>query len=137
MPDANFTVIDDGAPVRVAARLHEGRVRIAPGDVGALGFELTAEGLCRGGACLLVPEGSRLVTDEGVDLAELAAVTGRPLALDTDERAAYLGVAARDRAEALASLRAPDFTLPDLDGRPHSLAEHRGRKVLLVAWASW
>jgi peroxiredoxin len=32
---------------------------------------------------------------------------------------------------------APDFTLPDLAGRPHSLAEQRGNKVLLVVWASW
>jgi peroxiredoxin len=37
----------------------------------------------------------------------------------------------------LASLDAPDFTLPDLDGHLHSLAGHRGKKVLLVAYASW
>ena len=30
-----------------------------------------------------------------------------------------------------------DLSLPDLDGRLHSLAEHRGTKVLLVAYASW
>ena len=59
------------------------------------------------------------------------------VALDPDERAAYLGVTARARAEALASLEAPDFTLPDLDGRRHTLVEHRGKKVLLVAYASW
>ena len=41
------------------------------------------------------------------------------------------------RAERLLSLEAPDFTLPDLDGRPHTLAEHRGQKVFLVAYASW
>ncbi|TAJ31410.1 MAG: redoxin domain-containing protein, partial [Reyranella sp.] len=35
------------------------------------------------------------------------------------------------------SLEAPDFTLPDLDGKTHSLAEQRGKKVLLVSWASW
>ena len=33
--------------------------------------------------------------------------------------------------------KAPDFTLPDLDGRPHTLSGHRGKKILLVAWASW
>ena len=48
-----------------------------------------------------------------------------------------LGVSAEERAQALASLEAPDFTLPDLDGRPHSLSEHRGKKVFLVAYASW
>jgi len=33
--------------------------------------------------------------------------------------------------------QAPDFALPDLAGRTHTLAEHRGKKILLVAWASW
>jgi len=74
---------------------------------------------------------------EGVELAKRAESAGRPVAVDLDERAAYLGVTARERAAALASLEAPDFTLPDLEGRPHSLVQHRGRKVLLVAYASW
>ena len=48
-----------------------------------------------------------------------------------------LGVSAAARSRALQSLSAPDFTLPDLEGRMHTLSEHRGRKVLLVTWASW
>jgi hypothetical protein len=74
---------------------------------------------------------------EGAELLRRAAAEGRPVAVDQAERAGYLGVAAGARAAALASLEAPDFTLPDLDGRLHSLAEHRGKKVLLVAYASW
>lgn len=74
---------------------------------------------------------------EGVELARRAEAAGRPVAIDPDERAAYLGVTARERVDELAALEAPDFTLPDLEGRPHSLREHRGRKVLLVAYASW
>jgi peroxiredoxin len=35
------------------------------------------------------------------------------------------------------SLEAPDFTLPDLEGRPHALRDYRGKKVFLVSWASW
>ena len=35
------------------------------------------------------------------------------------------------------SAEAPDFTLPDLDGRPFRLSVLRGQKVVLVAWASW
>ena len=46
-------------------------------------------------------------------------------------------VAAADRARELRSLDAPDFTLPDLDGRLHGLADHRGKKILLIAFASW
>ncbi len=74
---------------------------------------------------------------EGTARAKRAEASGRPVAIDRDERAAYLGVSASSRAKALASLEAPDFTLPDLDGRLHSLAQHRGKKVLLVAFASW
>ena len=32
---------------------------------------------------------------------------------------------------------APDFTLPDLDGREHSLASQRGQVVLVNFWATW
>ena len=32
---------------------------------------------------------------------------------------------------------APDFTLPDLAGQIHTLSDYRGKKVLLVAYASW
>ena len=54
-----------------------------------------------------------------------------------DARAAFLGIGASERGRRLASLDAPDFTLPDLDGRLHTLREHRGKKVFLVVWASW
>jgi hypothetical protein len=74
---------------------------------------------------------------EGAALAKRAEAAGRPVAVDLDARAAYLGIGAADRAKALASLEAPDFSLPDLDGRSHSLSEQRGKKVLLVAYASW
>jgi hypothetical protein len=67
----------------------------------------------------------------------LAAAGDRPLAVDRDESVAYLGETALVRATRLASLEAPDFSLPDLDGRVHSLSEQRGKKVLLVAYASW
>jgi peroxiredoxin len=48
-----------------------------------------------------------------------------------------LAESAADRAAALASLEAPDFTLPDPSGRTHSLSDYRGKKVFLVTWASW
>jgi len=74
---------------------------------------------------------------EGAELLRRAEAEGRPVAVDQEACAAYLGVTARARAAALASLEAPAFTLPDLEGRFHSLSEHRGKKVLLVAYASW
>lgn len=78
-------------------------------------------------------------TESPLPASALDALTGgdRPIAVDPDERVAYLGVAAGARAARLASLQAPDFSLPDLAGRTHSLSEHRGKKILLVAYASW
>jgi len=33
--------------------------------------------------------------------------------------------------------KVPDFTLNDLGGKPHKLSEFRGKKVVLVFWATW
>ena len=30
-----------------------------------------------------------------------------------------------------------DFTLPDMDGRPHNLSDYRGKWVLVNYWATW
>jgi len=133
-----FTLIDAGRPIDVPATIAADRVWLSGETVkGALGWELKPEGLCRGEICVPLHALSAVVGANGIDLEGLAAALGRPLALDLAERAAYLGVAAPDRGAALATLQAPDFTLPDLGGRPHSLSEHRGKKVLLVAYASW
>jgi hypothetical protein len=74
---------------------------------------------------------------DGAGRVRRAQESGRPVALDEAEHVAYLGVSAEERGRRLASLEAPDFTLPDLDGRLHSLADHRGAKVFLVAYGSW
>ena len=82
-------------------------------------------------------DGDRVSAVPASAIAALAVAGDRPLAVDHEEGVAYLGVPATARAAALASLEAPDFSLPDLEGRRHSLSEHRGKKVLLVAYASW
>ena len=78
-----------------------------------------------------------LLDGEDIELAAFASVLGRPLALDPQERAAALGTATTDQAARMATLAAADFTLPDLAGKLHSLSDHLGKKVLLIAYASW
>ena len=134
----DFVVIDDGRECNVRARIGGGRVRLAPDTMReVLGIEVKPQGLCRGPACVPVRDPAALVTADGIDLSACAEALGLPLALDIDARAACLGVSAPDRGRELASLDAPDFTLPDLSGRLHSLSDYRGRKVLLIAHASW
>ncbi len=105
----------------------------------ATGWALEEEGLCRGDRCTLVPAPDRASVIDGdrVCASDLWKRLGRPVLHDAAERTWMLGEGASDRNAALSTLEAPDFSLPDLEGRLHSLTEHRGKKVLLVTWASW
>jgi len=132
-----FTLLDEGREAVVDAVVEDDQVLIGADDVArATGWQHKPEGLCRDGVCVPLRDPAVLQGDR-LDLVRLAAALRHPLALDTGESVAYLGPAAADRAEPLASLRAPDFSLPDLDGRMHTLSAQRGKKVLLVAYASW
>lgn len=134
-----FELIDDEGSVHgLDARVDAGRVSLAPDAVEeALGWALKSEGLCRGDVCVPVRDRDALLPGGRIDLAAFAAALGRPLALDAEAGAAALGTASAERAARMATLEAPDFALPDLEGRAHRLSDHRGRKVLLVAYASW
>ena len=107
----------------------------------ATGWDLRPEGACRGEACVPIPRGREgEFLREGparFNLAALARLLGQPAVRDDAHGVWSFGESAGARSAALRSLRAPDFTLPDLDGRPHALADYRGRKVFLVFWASW
>jgi len=107
----------------------------------ASGWELRPEGACRGDVCVPIPRGreGEFLRDgsAGFNLAALARLLGQPIVHDTAYGVWFFGESADVRSKALQSLRAPDFTLPDLAGRPHALADYRGKKVLLVFWASW
>jgi hypothetical protein len=105
----------------------------------ATGWAAKPEGLCRGPVCVPLPVGrERELVDGGrIDLAALWRHLDQPVVHSDVGHAGVLGQSARDRAAALASLEAPDFALPDPAGRVHRLSDHRGKKVLLVTWASW
>ena len=71
------------------------------------------------------------------NLSEFARLIKQPFANDQKNGVWYFGARAAEQNGYLASLEAPNFTLPDLNGRQHSLTDFRGKKVLLVTWASW
>ncbi len=138
MATRTITLIDESRPLTVDAVVGTGAIRLSPAALDrAVGWQLKPEGLCRDDTCIPVRDRATLVHEDGIDLAALARLLDRPLALAPDEGVAVLGVSATDRAHRLASMEAPDFTLPDLEGRLHSLRDQRGKKTLLIAWASW
>jgi hypothetical protein len=133
-----FTIIDETRPTSVDASIDEGRVLLAHAAIEqALGWELKPEGFCRDAVCVPVRENSGMLRQDRVDLAAFADLLARPLALDVEERAAALAASAEERGSSLATGEAPEFTLPDLSGRMHSLSNYRGKKLFLAVWASW
>jgi hypothetical protein len=133
-----FTIIDGERAVPIGARRSGGRVLLdAAGVKDGLGWEVHDGLLCNDSMCIPLADEGAVVREGAIDLAGLAQAMDRAVAVDADERAAFLGGSARERSQALASQHAPDFALPDLAGRTHTLGEHRGKKILLVAWASW
>jgi len=103
----------------------------------ALGWVRKPEGLCQGEVCIPIGHRPALISSEGVDLEILGEVLGRPLAIDREESIASFGAATASHADQLAGGFAPDFTLPDLTGKEYSLSSFKGKKVLLIAYASW
>jgi hypothetical protein len=138
---AMVTVIHEERETEIAgARVAGDALWLSSADVRrATGWELKPQGLCREDVCVAVPRGreGEFVRGGLVDIAAFWRHAGHPVVRDDSGEVWVLGTGARERARALRSLSAPDFTLPDLEGRRHSLSDHRGRKVLLVTWASW
>jgi len=142
VPDMEYSILDDGrtfsVPGDAVTMPEQGRLLISADALEAsLGWELKPEGLCRGEICVPVRDREALVDEDRIDVGAFAGILGRPVVIDGRERVAALGTAASSQAESMASLEAPDFELPDLAGRMHTLSEHRGKKVLLIAYASW
>ena len=95
------------------------------------GWELKPEGACKEDVCVPL----FLQPGQEADARVLSDRLGMPLV--HDQAAGLWALGPEAGGKALTSAVAPDFTLPDLEGREFRLSSLRGKKVLLVAWASW
>ena len=101
----------------------------------AIGWTLKPEGMCQDDICVPLP--AETLRDGRVDVAAFWQLLGRPVVHDQSGDTWALGAGAEQRNKALEGLMAPDFSLPDLAGMPHTLSSLRGNKVFLCTWASW
>jgi hypothetical protein len=124
------TVLNERGELMIAAT--EGLWLSAEDAERATGWTLKPEGMCRDELCAPMP-----VRDGRIDVAAFWQRLGQPVVHDAGGDTWVLGAGAAQRNEALAGLMAPDFTLPDLAGVPHTLSALRGKKVFLGTWASW
>jgi hypothetical protein len=99
----------------------------------ATGWACKPEGLCKGDVC--VPAPGAVDAQGRFDVHAAAERLGMALVADDDAGIWALGPESGGRA--LTTAVVPDIELPDVDGNPFKLSAMHGRKVLLVAWASW
>ncbi len=144
--DANSRVlIYDGKATEVSAAPEASSdLWITTGDLTrATRFVIKPQGVCRDELCFPLPNNRKaeFVSKKGAttwfNLSNFARLIRQSFVTDQKNNVWYFGVRAEEQNGYLASLEAPNFTLPDLNGKPHSLADFRGKKVLLVTWASW
>jgi hypothetical protein len=141
MASNQLTVIyGERASALKSAEIRGEQLWIDTDEISAIsGWVKKPEGFCKGNICVPVPTGreTQFLAGRRANLAALAELLGQPIVKDDEHRVWSIGESATERKRALTSLEAPDFELPDVNGRMHRRSEYRGKKVLLASWASW
>jgi hypothetical protein len=121
-------VIVSGAAADLGAGIDEFEART--------GWAIKPQGACKGEVCVPLPSAARRA-DGTLDLRVVADRLGMPVITDEAHGLAAIGPETAVTGRVLTTAAAPDVELPTADGDPFRLSSLRGRKVLLVAWASW
>lgn len=133
------TILTESGTTEVANQADSSLWLTADDALRATGWAFKPEGFCKGDVCVPLPAGreAEFTSDDRVNVSALWELMGKPAVHSPASDVWLLGEGASERNAALLSLQAPDFTLPDLDGKLHALADFRKMRVLLATWASW
>ena len=141
--EAPVTIVAQGKVLEVPNAVLEGEDLLVPVELAPkiTGFESKARGMCSKDVCLPYPrEGGwrRTMADKPfLNVSKFAAKTGQPIAVSEDKAVWSFGTVPLDAKSTLGKGLAPDFELPDREGNKVRLSDFRGKKVLLLTWASW
>lgn len=139
------TALFDGRTVQIENSLADPTdLWVTPADLPRVnGFELKPEGICQDEICIIVRENDHnplVITRDGqqwVNVSELARRLNQAVAYDGDNRVWSFGPVPALQSGYVDSAEAPDFELNDREGNTVRLSDFRGKKVLLMTWASW
>jgi hypothetical protein len=96
-------------------------------------FEVKPQGACRADIC--IPLSKDLKKAEWFNLTGFARKVGQTVVSDSSVWS--FGEVPLLRGTYFNSRIAPDFAVPDRKGNVVHLSDFRGKKVLVVTWASW
>lgn len=117
---------------------------IAPEDFTRInGFELKPEGACLEDVCIPLKQtedSDLFVKRDGqswLNVTGFANKVQQAYVVDRESEVWSFGMVPHSRKAFLHSAQAPDFELKDRNGKTVRLADFRGKKVLIITWASW
>jgi Peroxiredoxin len=116
------------------ARLEGGNLWVRAADLPRINeFTLKPQGACREDVC--IPVSKNIRRGDWFNLTGFARKTGE--ATVSEAGVWSFGEIPLLRSSFVNSRLAPDFSAPDRTGRIVHLSDFRGKKVLVVTWASW
>ena len=107
------------------------------------GFELKPEGACLDEICVPVKQdedGDMFVRRHGkswFNVTELADKLQQPVAVDYEASVFSFGAIPVTRTSFREQAIAPNFELTDMNGETVQLSDFKGKKIMLLTWASW
>jgi len=139
------TVIVGGEAFAVEKTLPDVRnLWVTPEDFTRInGYELKPEGACYADICIPLrqdEDNDMHTTRDGqsyVNASAFADKIQQAYAVDHGEGVWSFGMPPVMRRAFLESAMAPDFALKDRNGDVVRLSDFRGKKVLIITWASW
>jgi len=107
------------------------------------GFVLKPEGACYGDICIPIRQEEdsdlfvRRADERWINLTKLAERMNQAVVHDSERNVWSFGPIPDVQRTYLQSAKAPEFELEDRDGNMVRLSDFRGKKLLLMTWASW
>lgn len=145
VPRAGVTVLYQDRVVELGRALTGGSdLWVIPEDLPRINdFILKPEGACLEELCVPVRQdrdSEMFVARAGQGWFNVTALARRlqqAYATDVDHAVWSFGNIPVTRQAFLQSAKAPDFSLPNREGKLVRLSDFRGKKVLVITWASW
>jgi peroxiredoxin len=140
------TVLSHGATIKIEQpKIERGDLWVTAADLERInGLALKPPGvLCVGDVCIkLTEKGDAALLrkkdgQEWINATGLAQKIQQPFAVDRESGTWSFGPIPETRTPFLKSALAPNFELPDRKGKLIHLSDFRGKKVVLMTWASW